>query len=131
MARADATAPRPTWIAFYGPAELHSITAIVRDVVGDPAEAEAEAHRALAVLPANYRRNRAYITARLALAQLHQGEAEQACATTAEFQIMTGDPLPGRMRQLLGDFQRDLLTHAPRQVAHEWADRYRSEWSTR
>ncbi|AJC61970.1 putative tetratricopeptide repeat protein (plasmid) [Streptomyces sp. 769] len=130
MGKADTTQPRPIWIAFYGPAELYSLTATVRDIVGDPAEAEAAAHKALAALPENYRRNRAHTTARLALAQLHQGDVEPACATSADvFTIMSGDPLPGRMRQLLGTFHRDLITLAPPRIAHEWADRYRTEWS--
>ncbi|MFD8391052.1 XRE family transcriptional regulator [Streptomyces sp. NPDC059680] len=123
--------PRPPWITFYGPAELYSLTAIVRDVVGDPAEAEAASYRALGALPDTHRRNRAHTTARLSLAQLHQGDVEQACATSADvFEIMAGDPLPGRVRQLLGDFHRDLITLAPPRVAHEWTDRYRTEWST-
>lgn len=131
LSKADLTQPRSTWIAFYGPAELHSLTAIVRDVVGQPAEAEAASHRALAALPESYRRNRAHTTARLALAQLHQGDVEQACDTSgAVFTIMEGAPLPGRMRQLLGDFQRDLIAQAPSaHIAHEWTDRYRTEWS--
>ncbi|MFJ3673656.1 XRE family transcriptional regulator [Streptomyces sp. NPDC090106] len=131
LTKADLTEPRATWISFYGPAELHSLTAIVRDLVGDPAEAEAASYRALSSLPKSYRRNRAYTTARLALAQLHQGDAEQACTTSAEiFTIMAGDALPGRMRAVLGDFHRDLITLAPPRVAHEWADRYRTDWST-
>ncbi len=132
LSRADVKAPRPSWIAFYGPAELYSLTAIVRDVVGNPAEAEAAAYRALAALPASFRRNRAHTTARLALAQLHQGEVEQACVTSGEvFTIMNGAPLSGRTRQMLGDFQRDLITLAPSaRIAHEWMDRYRTEWST-
>ncbi|WP_256341781.1 hypothetical protein [Streptomyces sp. TLI_105] len=131
LAKADPTQPRSAWIAFYGPAELHSLTAIVRDVVGDPAEAEAASHRALAALPETYRRNRAYTTARLALAQLHQGDAEQACATGGTvFTIMAGTPLPGRMRRLLGDFQRGLIAQAPTPVSNEWTDRYRTEWSS-
>jgi len=127
----DLTEPRPTWISFYGPAELYSITAIVTDIVGRPAEAEAASYRALAALPTTYRRNRAHVTARLALAQLHQGDVEQAVSTSADvFGIMDGDPLQGRLRQLLGDFQRDLITHAPPRIANEWTDRYRTEWST-
>ncbi|CQR59574.1 Conserved Hypothetical Protein [Streptomyces leeuwenhoekii] len=132
LAKTDPAQPRSTWIAFYSWAELHSLTAIVRDVVGDPAEAEAAAHRALAALPDTYRRNRAHTTARLALAQLHQDDIEQACATSGTvFAIMAGAPLPGRMRQLLGDFQRDLIARAPSaHIAHEWTDHYRTEWST-
>ncbi|MFD9151755.1 XRE family transcriptional regulator [Streptomyces diastaticus] len=131
LAKADLREPRSAWITFYGPAELHSLTAIVHDLIGRPAEAEAASHRALAALPQTYRRNRAHTTARLALAQLHQGDAEQACATSGRvFTIMAGNPLPGRLRLLLGDFQRDLIAHAPSaHLAHEWTDRYRTEWS--
>lgn len=132
ISKADMTAPLPIWMAFYGPAELHSLTAIVEDVVGRPGEAEAASYRALAALPEAYRRNRANATVRLALAQLHQGDLDQAVATSGKvFEIMAGDPIPGRMRQALGDFQRDLITLAPSaHIAHEWIDRYRTEWST-
>ncbi|MFJ5142700.1 XRE family transcriptional regulator [Streptomyces sp. NPDC088707] len=131
LAKVDPAQPRAAWIAFYGPAELYSLTAIVRDIVGDAAEAEAASHRALAVLPETYRRNRAYTTARLALAQLHQGDAEQACASGGQvFTIMAGTPLPGRMRRVLGDFQRELLSRAPHPMAVEWTDRYRTEWTS-
>ncbi len=124
--------PRPGWVAFYGPAELNALASIVHDRLGAPVEAEAASHQALAALPQQYRRNRAMATARLALAQLHQGEIDRACATTADmFALMAGHPLPGRLRVVLGDFHRDLLTLAPSAlVAREWGDRYRSEWST-
>ncbi|MEV0449808.1 XRE family transcriptional regulator [Streptomyces sp. NPDC050600] len=130
LARAE-DLPRPSWIAFYGLAELHALTAIVRDRLGDAADAEAASFRALAALPPAFRRNRGLATARLALAQLHQGDVEQAAATTGRvFAEMGGAPLPGRMRSLLGDFHRDLITLAPgSQIALDWADRYRTEWS--
>lgn len=132
LAKTDLTQPRAPWITFYGPAELYSLTAIVCDVVGRPEQAEAASHRALAALPQSSRRNRAHTTARLALAQLHQDDIEQACTTSGSvFSIMGGAPLPGRARQLLGDFQRELITRAPSAyIAHEWTDRYRNEWST-
>ncbi|MFF9040470.1 XRE family transcriptional regulator [Streptomyces sp. NPDC014892] len=132
MAKADLSAPLPTWMSFYGPAELHSITAIVHNVVGRPAEAESASHRALSALPKTYRRNRANATVHLAVAQLRQGDVEQAVTTGGQvFDIMAGAPIPGRMRQALGDFQRDLITLAPSaHLAHEWIDRYRTEWST-
>ncbi|MEU4655040.1 hypothetical protein AB0G32_14070 [Streptomyces sp. NPDC023723] len=131
LARAEMR-PRPSWVAFYGPAELHALTGIVRIRLGQPAEAEAASHRALAALPAAYRRNRAMTTLDLAIAQLRQGDAEHACTTSQDaFALMSGSPLPGRLRVLLGDFYRDLLTLAPSAtVAREWADRYRSEWSS-
>ncbi|AWK08911.1 hypothetical protein DDQ41_08220 [Streptomyces spongiicola] len=131
LSKAEPDTARPPWIAFYGPAELYALGAIVRDRLGFAAEAEASSYRALAALPKQFRRNRALATARLALAQLHQGEAEQACDTAASlFQLMAGAPLPGRMRSLMGDFHRDLLTLAPdATVAREWGNRYRDQWS--
>ncbi|MEV8590934.1 XRE family transcriptional regulator [Streptomyces sp. NPDC051180] len=129
--KADLDAPRPSWIAFYGAAELFALTAIVRDRLGNAADAEAASFQALAVLPDTFRRNRALATVRLSLAQLHQGDIEQATVTTAKvFDEMRGAPLPGRMRSLLGEFHRDLITLAPGSaIALDWADRYRTEWS--
>ena len=130
LSKAAVGIPRPSWMAFYGPAELLAITAIVRDRIGDAPEAEAASHRALAAIPEHFRRNRAQATAQLAIAQLHQGEVDQACATAEKvFALMTGDPLPGRMRSLLGDFHRDLITTAPdAPAAREWVDRHRPDW---
>ncbi|MEU0986591.1 XRE family transcriptional regulator [Streptomyces sp. NPDC005953] len=131
LGKADAHTVRPSWIAFYGPAELHALSAIVQDRLGDAAEAEAASHRALAVLPDQFRRNRALTTARLGLAQLHQGDTEQACDTASSvFELMAGGQLPGRMRSLMGDFYRDLMEQAPTSaVARSWGDRYRDQWS--
>jgi tetratricopeptide (TPR) repeat protein len=131
LEKADPNEPRPSWMVFYGPAELHAMTAIVRDDVGDPVESEAASHMALNQIPAQLRRNRALATAQLALGQLHQRDIEQACATAETvFDLMAGNSLPGRMRSLIGDFYRDLLTMAPdAAVAREWGDRYRLEWS--
>jgi tetratricopeptide (TPR) repeat protein len=131
LAKAGADEPRPSWVAFYGSAELLAITAIVRDEIGDAAGAEAASHRALAAIPQQFRRNRALATLQLATAQLHQRDVDQACGTADRvFALMAGDPVPGRMRSYLGDFLRDLITLAPDSVtAREWEDRYRSEWS--
>ncbi|MFC4503821.1 MULTISPECIES: helix-turn-helix domain-containing protein [Streptomyces] len=122
---------RPRWTAFYGQAELDHLGAVVQFNSGRHAHAEAMAHRALAKIPTTFRRNRALATTQLALAQLHQGEAEQATVTaTGVFTIMDGDPLPGRMRTLIGDFHRGLFVLAPStSYARDWADRMRTEWS--
>ncbi|WP_405587091.1 XRE family transcriptional regulator [Streptomyces sp. NBC_01092] len=122
---------RPHWTAFYGQAELDHLGAIVNNRSGRHTHAEAMAHRALAKIPPGFRRNRALATAQLALAQLHQGDAEEAIATATDvFTIMDGDPLPGRMRTLIGDFHRDLFTLAPSiTYARDWSDRLRAEWS--
>ncbi|WP_107439869.1 hypothetical protein [Streptomyces sp. NRRL F-5065] len=131
LGKGDLTEPRPSWAAFYGPAELTAMTAIVRDRIGDFAEAEAASHQALGVIPEQFRRNRALATMRLALAQLHQRDIDQSCATASTaFALMKGAPLPGRIRSLMGDHYRDLITLAPdAAVAREWADRHRAEWS--
>lgn len=122
---------RPRWTAFYGPAELNHLAAIILNHNGESAEAEAMAHRALAKIPAEFQRNRALATCQLAFAQLRQSEPEQATNTAATvFTIMDGAPLPGRMRTLIGDFHRDLLRLAPSTTyARNWADRMRDEWS--
>lgn len=122
---------RPRWTAFYGPAELNHLAAIILNHNGQSAAAEAMAHRALSRIPEEFQRNRALATCQLALAQLRQGEPEQATGTaTSVFTIMDGAVLPGRMRTLIGDFHRDLLRRAPSTTyAREWADRMREEWS--
>ncbi|MFE2522183.1 XRE family transcriptional regulator [Streptomyces mirabilis] len=121
----------PRWTAFYGSAELDHLAAIILNHSGKHAKAEAMAHHALARIPHTFRRNRALATCQLALAQLRQGEPEQATQTAASvFAIMNGSPLPGRMRTLIGDFHRDLFSMAPSTTyARDWADRMRDEWS--
>ncbi|MFD9871206.1 helix-turn-helix domain-containing protein [Streptomyces niveus] len=122
---------RPRWTAFYGQAELDHLAAVVHYNSGHHAHAEAMAHRALAKIPTAFQRNRALATAQLALAQLDQGEPEQATSTAGNvFAIMNGDPLPGRMRTLIGDFHRSLFVLAPStSYARDWTDRMRTEWS--
>lgn len=121
---------RPTWVSFFGPGELYSVRASTQQDLSRPAEAEAAAYRALAFLPERFRRNRASVTARLAIALVQQGEVEQGCVRAEEvFRLMEGHPLPGRLRSLIGDFHRDLLTMAPAsRAANDWADRFRTEW---
>lgn len=123
--------PRPTWMAFYGPAELHVLTAIVYERLDEPEQAEGASHRALSALPEQFRRNRALATARLALAQVRQGDAELATATAVSVvDLMNGVPPSSRIRTALGDFHRELLTlSATTPSAREWADRFRAEWS--
>jgi hypothetical protein len=94
-------------------------------------EAEAASHQALSSIPEQFRRNRALATTRLALAQLHQRDIHLACDTAESvFTMMSGTPIPGRMRSLLGDFYRDLITLAPKStITQEWGERFRLEWS--
>ncbi len=130
LAKAPLT-PRPSWVDFYGPAELYALTAIVHTRLGAPADAECASHQALSAIPERFRRNRALATTQLALAQLQQGELDLACDTAAGvFDIMGDADIPGRMRTRLGDFHRDLLDRAPGTAqAHDWTDRLRWKWS--
>ncbi|MEU8920468.1 XRE family transcriptional regulator [Kitasatospora sp. NPDC048545] len=120
---------RPTWTDFYGSAELFALSAVVHQHLDDNPESESASHRALAGIPSQFRRNRASATARLALAQLGQGEFEQATGTaTGVYALMGSDPLPPRLRTLLGDFHRGLITLAPTSaVAREWTDRVHAQ----
>ncbi|MGA5821935.1 XRE family transcriptional regulator [Kitasatospora sp. NPDC094028] len=128
LERAD-NRDRPTWVKFYGPAELAALSAIVHQHLNRSAEAERSSHQALAGIPPQFRRNRAFATARLSLAQLGQEEVEQATTTASSvYALMDGDPLPPRLRTLLGDFHRGLVTLAPMSaVTREWTDRIHAQ----
>ncbi|MFB7128956.1 XRE family transcriptional regulator [Kitasatospora sp. NPDC056273] len=123
---------RPTWTDFYGSAELFALSAVVHQHLDNSAESESASHRALAGIPPQFRRNRASATARLALAQLGQGEIEQATTTAnSVYTLMGDDPLPPRLLTLLGDFHRGLITLAPTSaVTREWTDRVHAQGET-
>ncbi|MCF3178199.1 hypothetical protein IPZ61_33465 [Streptomyces sioyaensis] len=80
--RADSSVPRPVWLeAFYGQSELDSLALAAYLALGDWSAAEAHAHRSLAGLRPHMHRSRAIATARLARAQLGQGDLEPAVST--------------------------------------------------
>ncbi|MBT2487332.1 hypothetical protein J7E96_02005 [Streptomyces sp. ISL-96] len=75
-------AGRPSWLlAFYDVAEINSLALSAYLSLGRWAEAEAHGHRCLAALRPHMHRSRAITTARLARAQLEQGEVEAAVTT--------------------------------------------------
>ncbi|MBD0739812.1 hypothetical protein BGM09_10285 [Streptomyces sp. CBMA29] len=121
---------RPTWVSFFGEGELYSVMASTQQDLSRHADAEAASYQALTSLPEQFRRNRAAVTARLAISLIHQREIELGCSKAEEvFSLMDGNPLPGRLRSLIGDFYRDLLTLAPdTKAARAWGDRFRAEW---
>ncbi|MFF2548762.1 XRE family transcriptional regulator [Kitasatospora sp. NPDC058063] len=128
LAHAVNDVPRPSWTAFFGTPELHGLTGIIHEHLGEYAKAEGACHRSLAGIPSHFRRNTAMVTARMALAQLYQNEVEPACVTAVQAHtLMAGDPLPGRLRSLLGDFHRGLIKVAPdSRETLEWRDRIRT-----
>lgn len=104
--RADISAPRPAWFRFYDLAEWHGLSSIVHLRIGRPDEAEYHAHQTLAKIRPGYERNQAYYTAQLALAQVQQGDLEQACRT-ADVLYTHGLPDSGRVRALLHTFRTE------------------------
>ena len=91
---------------FYDQAELSGLAGLTHYRLGQPDKAEACLHQALTRLRPELRRNRSYYTSYLALAQLGQGEIEQACHTATAISTQA----TGRAWALLGEFT-DALTH--------------------
>ncbi|MGW7283164.1 Tat pathway signal protein [Streptomyces sp. NPDC054844] len=124
--RADTAEERPAWMTFFDRAELNGLAALVMDRLGRHDESEARLHRTLSLLHPDLRRNRTYYTIHLALAQLAQGEADQAVATALPLLPEDGEPpMAGRNNKLLRQFNRGLSQVAPRaSFVIEWQDRF-------
>ncbi|WP_435134887.1 helix-turn-helix transcriptional regulator [Actinacidiphila sp. bgisy144] len=118
--RADPEAQRPTWItAFYDQAEIESLALTACLALGDFEQAEAHAHRGIARLRPHMRRSRAIATARLAHAQLGQGDIDAAVATA----VSTPSTHP-RVARMLQEFGNKLSVQAPHsRAAKDWNDR--------
>lgn len=122
LRRADPAAPRPPWMGFYDQAELELLALTAHSTLGRWGDAEAHAHRHLALLRPTLVRNRALSHAHLAHAQLAQGEAELAVATAgavpADFAHRGG-----RVGHLIDRFGDRLRATAPGSApARAWAD---------
>ncbi|MGW1039512.1 hypothetical protein [Streptomyces sp. NPDC002547] len=124
--RADHGEQRPAWMSFFDCAELDGLGALVMARLGRHAESEARLHRTLTSLRPEFRRNRTYYTIHLALAQLAQGEADQAVATVLPLLPEKGEaPLAGRNGKLLRQFDRGLGQLAPGAgFVIEWQSRF-------
>ncbi|WP_267065498.1 hypothetical protein [Streptomyces microflavus] len=124
---ADPHADRPVWMGFYDRAELQGLSALVHAGVGRHDEAEAHLHHTLSLLRPGFNRNRSYYRSHLALAQLRQGEAEQACTTALSvLPTQPGGSLTERTSRLLTEFTGELNSVAPRaRCTTEWMDQYR------
>ncbi|MFD8262840.1 Tat pathway signal protein [Streptomyces griseoluteus] len=93
---------------------------------GHGENAECHTHQALAALRPEQHRNRAYYTAQTALAQLQQGEAEQAC-TTAATVIPAPGAATGRVSHLLCTFTASLTMRTPdAAITRTWTERVRT-----
>ncbi|MFJ6047646.1 hypothetical protein [Streptomyces sp. NPDC092307] len=124
--RADPAEARPSSVAFYTRGELHGLTGITHYRLRDPETAEFHAHQCLADLRPEQRRNRAYYLSQAALAQVAQGDIEQAVATATHVIAPTGAD-SGRVPHLLGSFTSALNQAAPQAaVTRQWNDRTRT-----
>jgi tetratricopeptide (TPR) repeat protein len=125
--RADATAARPAWMAFYGQPELELFGVITHSSLGQPAETEAYAHRSLAALGPHMMRDRALMYAHLAHAQLAQGALEPAVESAMAVRPDIASR-SGRIGKLLDQFGKRLsVTGTPE--ARTWADYLNSNTS--
>ncbi|MEU1330012.1 XRE family transcriptional regulator [Streptomyces sp. NPDC005865] len=109
--RAPADEPRPVWMtAFFDRAELHSLATAAHLAARDYATAEAHAHRSLAALRPELTRTRAITSARLAAAQLGQGDLGPAVRTAMGIPETTlGHP---RVAGMLAGFGQTLAQRA-------------------
>ncbi|MEV5507352.1 Tat pathway signal sequence domain protein [Streptomyces orinoci] len=112
--RADASTRRPVWMtAVCDRAEIEELAVSAHLSLGDFPRAEAHAYRSLALLRPHMRRDRALVTARLACAQLGQGELELSLATamTVSSGALAHHP---RVAAVLNEFGARLKAMAPR-----------------
>jgi tetratricopeptide (TPR) repeat protein len=131
MLRAAPGEDRPVWLlAFYDEAELNSLALSAYLSLGDHETAEAHAHRCLAGLRPHMHRSRAIATARLAHAQLAQGDAEAATATamTVPAKAATQHPRVSRMLKEFGAALRATAPGSP--TAQTWTEHTRDAWRT-
>jgi tetratricopeptide (TPR) repeat protein len=124
LLQADPDEQRPVWItAFYDQAELENLAVAAHLALGDYEGAEARAHRSLALLRPEMRRTRAITTARLAHAQLGQGDLEPAVTTAMSIPADPTGQHP-RVTGMLHDFGSALsLTARSSPHARTW-DQY-------
>ncbi|KRV49624.1 hypothetical protein AQ490_20125 [Wenjunlia vitaminophila] len=117
--RSDPTEPRPSWMGFWGQGDLHLHAVITCFDLGQWADAESHAHRALALLPRDTARDRALLHAYLALAQLHQGELEPAVSTA----LVVPTDIARRVGRLVDGFGDRLRALAPGSAqARAWTE---------
>ncbi|MEE1929580.1 helix-turn-helix transcriptional regulator [Streptomyces sp. TRM 70351] len=111
--RASATEPRPVWMAAVcNRAEIEELALSAHLGLGKYEEAEAHAHRSLALLRPSMQRDRTVVTARLALALLGQRELDAAIDTARSVPAESMRELP-RVSDLMRQFGTTLHTLAP------------------
>ncbi|MFF1419674.1 XRE family transcriptional regulator [Streptomyces sp. NPDC058280] len=124
LERSHAGEQRPLWLnAFYGQAELDNLALAACLSLGNYEDAEAHAHRSLSLLRPDMLRTRAITTARLAHAQLGQGDLEPAVTTAMSIPTDSAGRHP-RIAGLLEAFGSTLRIAAPSSSAARTWDQY-------
>jgi tetratricopeptide (TPR) repeat protein len=125
LERADPNRHRPTWVDYYDQAELAHLAMVASMHLAHWPEAEKHAHRSLAYVRPDLKRNMALVRANLAVAQLGQRDLEQAVATAQR--VPEGMMRHARVRGLLDRFTEQVTTLAPRNhEARDWQALYRT-----
>jgi transcriptional regulator with XRE-family HTH domain len=124
MDRADPDEERPIWLtAFYDQAELDGLGVTAHLALGNYVEAESRAHRSLGGLRPGMQRTQAITTARLALAQLGQGDLEPAMRTAMDIPLEASSQHP-RVATMLDHFGNALRVAAPSSPQQQLWDQY-------
>ncbi|WP_236046328.1 hypothetical protein [Streptacidiphilus fuscans] len=123
LGRTDRETQRPLWLtAFYDQAELDSLSVAAFLACGRYDQAEAHAHQSLARRRTHLRRSNAITNARLARAQLGQGEVDAAVGTAVALLDGEGGRHP-RVARALDRFTVTLNSTAPGSTAaRTWDD---------
>ncbi|MER5968180.1 XRE family transcriptional regulator [Streptomyces sp. NPDC002055] len=117
LERADPALVRPAWMtAASNGAELETLALSAYLRLGEFEQAETHAHRSLALLLPQMQRDRAINTARLAIAQLGQGDLEPAIATAVRIPSDIAAQ-HARVAHLLQEFGTALNAIAPGSAA--------------
>ncbi|MFE7115742.1 XRE family transcriptional regulator [Streptomyces sp. NPDC057654] len=128
--RADPDLARPVWMtAARNGAELETLALAAYFRLGKFERAETHAHRSLTLLRPQMRRDRAINTARLATAQLGQGDCELATATAMKVptDIATRH---ARVAHMLQGFGITLCATAPGSTAAQTWTEHTAAWRT-
>lgn len=125
--RADPGLYRPPWMGFVNQAELDRMASHTNLRLGRFAQAEQLAHRYLTHVRPDFERDRALAHARLALAQLGQGDVEPAVASARS--IPPAMARMGRIRSTLNGFTTRLNTLAAGSAAVRTWNEHRSTYS--
>ncbi|WP_432746842.1 helix-turn-helix domain-containing protein [Streptomyces sp. JH002] len=121
--RADQNEQRPVWLAgVCDRSELEGLALSAHFSLGNYELAEAHAHRSLSLLRPGMQRDRSLVRARLAHAQLGQGDVDEAVDTA--MQIPTEVARHPRVQSILSDFTHALQLAAPHSLVSQSWDEY-------